>query len=498
MPLNRRAFLSASVATGLILAGCQRRSEVTAPVNGIAAVESSRPHSGRTVTTTLTAGRAKIDLGGTVAETAAYNDVVPGPLIRANVGDELAVTVRNRLSEPTSVHWHGIALRNDMDGAAPATPDIASAQDFTYRFSVPHPGTYWAHPHTGLDLDYGLYLPVIVDDPNDPGAYDSEWIVLLDDWTDGVGSTPQQLYEGLTGHSAPAHDMPGMPSKPDMSSMAGMGGVGISDLLGGDAGDISYPYYLINGRIPAAATTFNAKPGQRIRLRIINAGSDTAFRVALGGHAMTVTHTDGFPVVPTEVDAVLVGMGERYDVVVTAGDGVFPLVAEAEGKNAVARALLITGAGGAPAADLRPIELRGRVGTVGLFTAAPKVVLPAGDPAVTLAVELTGNMMAYDWAINGVPFAKADPMTVSQGQRVRLAFNNKTTMWHPMHLHGHTFEVSGPAGRPGPRKDTLAVLPGQKLDVDFIADNPGDWMLHCHNTYHLVSGMMRSIKYIGA
>ena len=143
-----------------------------------------------------------------------------------------------------------------------------------------------------------------------------------------------------------------MGGMPGMGGMSGMSGVGRSELLGGDAGDVNYPYYLINGRIPAAPSTFTAKPGQRIRIRIINAGSDTAFRVALAGHSMTVTHTDGYPVVPTEVDAVLLGMGERYDVIVTAGDGVFPLVALAEGKNAVARALLSTGAGNPPDAGI--------------------------------------------------------------------------------------------------------------------------------------------------
>jgi FtsP/CotA-like multicopper oxidase with cupredoxin domain len=207
-----------------------------------------------------------------------------------------------------------------MDGASPASPDIATGADFVYRFSVPHPGTYWAHPHTGLDADTGLYLPVIVDDPNDPANYDAEWVVVLDDWTDGVGSTPQQIYDDLHGGS-----MPGMGGMPGMGAMHGMGGVGGSTLLGGDAGDVSYPYYLINGRNPAAPTTFNAKSGQRVRIRIINAGSDTAFRVALAGHRMTVTHTDGYPVKPTDVDAVLLGMGERYDVLVTVGDGVFPL-----------------------------------------------------------------------------------------------------------------------------------------------------------------------------
>jgi multicopper oxidase len=447
-------------------------------------------------------------LGGTIAETVSYNGTVPGPLVRASVGDELAVTVRNRLNRTTSVHWHGIALRNDMDGAPPATPDINAGSEFTYRFSVPHPGTYWAHPHTGLDADTGLYFPVIVDDPADPGDYDAEWVVLLDDWIDGVGSSPAQIYDGLRQASPAGHDdMPGMPGMHEMPGMPGMSGmpamgtvpgvgrVGRSSLLGGDAGDVSYPYYVVNGRIPQAPSSFRVKPGQRVRIRLINSGSDTAFRVALAGHRLTVTHTDGFPVAPTDVDALLIGMGERYDVVITAGDGVFPLVAVAEGKNASGRALLVSGAGAPPAADYAPPQLQGRVGTVGTFAAAPGVALPAARADVELPVELAGSMMAYDWTINGSPFAKTRPLAVREGQRVTLSFNNMSMMWHPMHLHGHTFEVLTADGRAGARKDTVIVLPMQRLAVTFVADNPGQWMLHCHNTYHQEAGMMTSLNY---
>jgi FtsP/CotA-like multicopper oxidase with cupredoxin domain len=493
--LNRRQFVAAAIAGGFALAGCTRSTTPT--VTGepeIDAAEAARPHTGRVVTARLTARPATLDLGGTQARTLAYGTELPGPLIRANVGDELAVTLANQLTHATSVHWHGIALRNDMDGASPATPDIEPGRDFTYRFSVPHAGTYWAHPHTGLDADYGLYLPVIIDDPNEPGDYDAEWIVVLDDWTDGVGKTPEQIWQDLGGGGAPAHDdMPGMG---DMSDMPGMEGMRTSDLLGGDAGDVNYPYYLINGRIPSAPTTFNAKPGQRIRMRLINAGSDTAFRVALAGHPMTVTHTDGFPVVPTEVDALLVGMGERYDVIVTAKDGVFPLVAAAEGKDALARALLSTGAGDAPDVGYRPAELTGRVGTVDQFAATPEVSFPAAAAGNTLTAELTGSMMSYDWAINGVPFADAEPMTLQLGQRVTLTFRNTTDMWHPMHLHGHTFQMMRPDGSLGARKDTAIVLPKQTVSTTFIADNPGLWMMHCHNTYHQEAGMMTSLEYV--
>ncbi|OBB77778.1 multicopper oxidase family protein [Mycobacterium sp. 852014-52144_SCH5372336] len=490
---NRRRFLGVTAAAGLALIGCGSRTEGTERGGAVAAAEARRPHSGRTVSATLTAKRTNVDLGGALAETVAYNDAVPGPLLRAGVGDELAVTVRNRLNRATGVHWHGIALRNDMDGAAPATPDIGAGGEFTYRFSVPHPGTYWAHPHTGLDADTGLYFPIIVDDPADPGDYDAEWLVILDDWTDGIGSSPQQIYDGLRDMPGPAHRMPSMGESDDM--VPGVGGVGRSDLLGGDAGDVTYPYYVANGRIPQAPSTFRARPGQRIRIRIINAGSDTAFRVALVGHPMMVTHTDGFPVVPREVDAVLIGMGERYDVVITAGDGVFPLVAAAEGKSSAARALLITGAGSPPPLDFKPAELARRIGTIGQFTAEPAVALAQDRADVTLPADLNGSMMNYDWMINGRPFVDTRPLAVQQDQRVTLVLNNMSMMWHPMHLHGHTFEVVGHDGRPGARKDTVIVLPMQRLAVTFVADNPGGWMLHCHNTYHQEAGMMTALNY---
>lgn len=487
--LNRRAFVTASLVggAGLVLAACGRSTPSGANLDAaIAAAEAARPHTGRTVTASLTPQPASIDLGGPLARTFAYGDTLPGPPIRANVGDELAVTVTNRLTHPTSVHWHGIALRNDMDGAAPASANIAAGTEFTYRFSLPDPGTYWAHPHTGLDADTGLYFPVIVDDPAEPGTYDAEWIVVLDDWTDGIGKSPQQIYDDLRGHQMPSMDtMPGMPGMPAASSA----------LLGGDAGDVTYPYYLVNGRIPAAPTVFDAKPGQRIRIRFINAGSDTAFRVALAGHTMMVTHTDGYPVVPTEVDALLLGMGERCDVIVTAGDGVFPLVALAEGKNALGRALLSSGAGTPPDAGFQPPELTRRVGAVDMFTATPAAGLGSANSDVDLDVDLTGSMMTYDWGINGKPYPDNPPLTIKQGQRATLAFTNSTAMWHPMHLHGHTFQMIKPDGSLGARKDTVIVLPNQKVSAVLVADNPGDWMIHCHNTYHQDAGMMSSLNY---
>ncbi|OBA64836.1 oxidase [Mycobacterium sp. 1100029.7] len=525
--LTRRGFMAAGIAGGLTLAACGHAkpaatSSATKMADAIAAAEAARPHSGRTVTANLTPQLAQIDLGGPVVRTLAFGDSIPGPLIRAAVGDELVVKVSNKLNHPTSVHWHGIALRNNMDGSEPATPNIEAGQEFTYRFSAPNSGTYWAHPHTGLDEDTGLYLPVIIEDPTEDN-YDVEWVVVLDDWTDGVGKSPQQLYEELTNPNKSS-----MPMAPETTSASPTttttsttpttsttttttttstspttpapapppARVGTSDILGGDAGDIAYPYYLINGRIPAAPSTFNAKPGQRIRIRFINSGSDTAFRVALAGHALTVTHTDGFPVVPKQVDALLIGMAERYDVVVTAADGVFPLVALAEGKNALARALLSTGQGSPPDAQFQPAELTRRVGTIEMFTATTPAMLGRPEPGQNLPVLLGGNMMQYDWTINGEPYSRTNPLHVQQGQRPTVMFDNPTMMYHPIHLHGHTFQLINTDGTLGARKDTVIVLPKQKLPAVLVADNPGVWQLHCHNTYHQVAGMMTRLEYI--
>ncbi|MFC5799789.1 multicopper oxidase family protein [Streptomyces formicae] len=520
---NRRAVLG----TGLAVAGGGLLSACSGAMNGMghsghgagsstapegyvtpdgqeaADVEAKRkPGPERKVK--LTAVETSLDLGGRTVGSWAYGDRLPGQEVRVTAGDTLALTLANHLPQATSIHWHGLAMRNNMDGVPGLTQrPIKPGASFDYRFAVTHPGTYWFHPHSGVQQDRGLYAPLIVEDPKEPLKYDKEWVVLLDDWVDGVdGSTPDavlaELSKGMGGMDHGGHDMGDMsmttkksPS-PKPSGPPRMMTGAPSDLLGGDTGDVAYPYYLVNGRTSDDPQTFQAKPGDRIRLRIINAGGDTAFRVALGGHTMTVTHTDGFPVEHAETDALLLGMGERYDVLVTAKSGVFPLTALAEGKMQNGMATLRTGAGAAPAPYVRPKELDGRVLQAGQLKAAEAVRLKPGKPDRTITFKLTGGMTKYDWAINGKKYDPGQRYPVRVGERVRLSFVNDTEMWHPMHLHGHTFALTGG----GPRKDTAIVLPGKTLDVDFEADNPGLWMIHCHNVYHAESGMMTVLGYL--
>jgi FtsP/CotA-like multicopper oxidase with cupredoxin domain len=479
-------MLGVGAAAGLT--ACGLRSGPTPVGRGaVAAAEAARATSGRVQSFALRARPLEVDLGGRVVTTWGYGDSLPGAAFRATAGDRVQVAFTNGLPEPTSVHWHGLAIRNDMDGVpGVTTPEVAPGDGFAFDFVVPDAGTHWFHPHHGLQLDRGLYAPFIVDDPAEPGGYDAEWVLVLDDWTDGVGPSPEQIYADLK--AGGSSGMGGM----GMGGMGmGMGGMG----MGMDGGDVTYPLYLVNGRAPADPDALTAKPGQRVRLRIINAGADTTFTVALGGHELTVTYSDGYPVQPVTTSALRVGMGERYDAVVTLADGVFPLVAAPDGKPGLARALVRTGAGPAPAADVRPAELGGYPLTAGALRAAPGSALPAKDPDTVQDLLLSGSMGPYVWTINGRTYGDTVPLTIKQGEAGRLRIRNHSMMPHPVHLHGHTFQL-GAAGGAGPRKDTVLVPAMGAVSVDLAADNPGQWMVHCHNAYHAEAGMMTRLDYV--
>ena len=471
----------------------------------------------------LIAAPATFDLDGSAIKTWAFNGQVPGPEIRLLAGEVLRARVVNNLPQPMTIHWHGIAIRNDMDGVPDLTQEpIPPGGEFVYEFTTPDPGTYFYHPHTGTQLDTGLYAPLIVEDPSEAGTYDRDIPILLDDWIDGTGETPDEVLERLLVGGSAMQDMEsdGSAGMDGMDGMEGMPGgdegtagdphegtmqegeelaggtVQTEGPLGDDTGDVDYPAYLINGRTPSDPAVFEVGAGERVRLRIINAGSDTPFRVAVGGTPMTVVATDGFAVEPVTVDTLLVGMGERYDVVVSIpGDGAFPLVADAEGKGGRALAVLSAGASEMPMADIAVPELEGRLLTLDDLVAAESVSLPSGEPDRTYRVELAGSMAKYNWAITAAE-EEGVTLPVHEGERVRLVFENQTAMWHPLHLHGQTFQVVRANGTLGARKDTVIVPARGQVAVEFIADNPGQWALHCHNIYHAEAGMVITLTYV--
>lgn len=489
MTMNRRTFLVGILGTGAVtgLAACSRGA-MPIGASAVAATQAVRQASGQARSFTLNARPVTVDLGGPIVRTWAYGGSIPGAVLRATAGDRVRVAFTNELPIPTSVHWHGLAIRNDMDGVpGVTTPETPAGGRFDFDFVVPDAGTHWFHPHHGLQMDRGLYAPFIVDDPDETGGYDHEWIVVLDDWTDGVGASPEQILADLqSAGGTSGHDMGGM-----MGDSGGMGGM---DGMGTDGGDVAYPLYLINGKASTDPQTLAARPGDRVRIRIINAAADTMFTVALDGHDLTVTHADGYPVVPAATSGLRIGMGERYDATVTLGDGVFALVAEPVGKPGLARALIRTGAGPVPPDSHRPSGLAGYPLTIDGLRAAPGAALPARQPDTVNDLVLSGSMAPYVWTINGATYPDAIPLTIGQGQAGRLRIRNMSMMSHPVHLHGHTFQL-GAAGGSGPRKDTVLVPPMGGVDVDLVADNPGKWMVHCHNAYHAEAGMMTRLDY---
>lgn len=427
---------------------------------------------------------ADIDLGGVTVRTWAYDGHVPGQEIRIKKGETLRAAVSNKLPAETSIHWHGIAIVNDMDGVPPLTQSpIPSGGDFTYDFVVPDAGTYWYHSHVGTQLDRGLYGPLIIEDPDEKADYDEELVLVLDDWIDGTGTNPDEVLANLR--------------KTGMKPMA-PGGPGVSPTtpLGDDGGDVTYPYFVINGRVATDPQVQDYRAGQRIRLRVINAGSDTAFRVAVPDAVLNVIASDGYPVVPAQARSVILGMGERFDATFTVGSSV-PVVAVPEGKQGHAQ--LNIRVDGKPTA----VKVDDYVGAVrdevvldtATLSPTPEVTLPVRTPDQVIEATLSGPDPGYAWPFAGKLYDPTkDGIAVRPGQRVRIRLVNESMMFHPIHLHGHTFQVVGADG-PRARKDTVLVPPKKTVEVDFDTDNPGKWITHCHNTYHLEGGMAGWIFY---
>lgn len=481
---SRREFLGlAGLSAGaLALGGCGTLSgeqRGAGPPSGVVDFE-------------LEAAPLELELGGRKISTWGYNGGLPGPEIRLKEGETLRATVRNRLSEGTSIHWHGVPLPNKMDGVPGVTQEpTAPGGNFTYEFEAKAPGTYIYHSHSGLQLDRGLYGPLIVEPKDETLSYDREFVLTLDDWLDGVnGGTPEDALKDLESGGS---TMDGMEGMGDMGDMGG----GNGDAPAETPQDVAYPLYLVNGKPANEPKELVVREGERVRIRLINPSGATIYRVALAGHRMTVTHADGQPVEPVEAEVVRIGMGERYDVIVEADNpGAWQLAARVEGAEDVGRAVFRYEGNTTepPAADEKPPELEGELLLYEMLRAAPGVgAPPKGEPDEVVPLALGGDEETYTWTIGDAVFEETDRISVGRDRHVRFEFENNTMMPHPMHLHGHFFQVDNGTGR-GPIKDTVLVEPGQKLNIDWVSDNPGDWAFHCHQAYHQEAGMMRVVR----
>lgn len=492
--LTRREFLkyaSGAVALTALSSPLLTACQTGASSKSASSVSTVSPVSGPVREFKLTAAVTPVNLGTGEFQAWTYNGLPVGPEIRVTEGDILRVTLINNLPDPTTIHWHGIPVPNAMDGVPNMPlPPIQPGEVFTYEFVAWPSGTYWYHPHVGYQLDQGLAGPLIIEPKQAPGAYDREYTLVLDDWVtvDGGGPAaterrPSTMMGGGMMGDMMGQGMRGHDQQPDINS------VPLSEPI--------YHAFTVNGQAVATASPFILKQRDRVRLRLINAAAATTFGLRLAGHPLTITHTDGRPIEPLAVDVLWIGMGERYDVELTATNpGRWALYAAVDTlSEAVDLATFVYADSKTTqdSGDNLPQSLRWN--DYGRLIGLPEEGSPSlssAEPNRKFDLVLSGGMMSPAWTINGKAFPETDDLVVSLGQRVRINYLNHSPMPHPMHLHGHFFEVMG---SPGLRKDTLMVEAHMgQASIEFRADNPGEWMHHCHNLYHLEAGMMNVVR----
>ena len=544
---------------------------------------------------TLRIARQTMLIDGRQSRAIGINGTVPAPLIRLREGQNVRLNVINDLDEDSSIHWHGLLVPMQYDGVPGISfPGIKPRSKFVYEFPIKQAGTYWYHSHSGMQEQLGHYGPIVIDPAGtDPVAFDREHVIVLSDHSQ---MSPEAIFRKMK-------LMPGYFNY-QKQTLAGLlagknqsleqrvmwGGMRMDPTDISDANGSTYTF-LVNGHGPRDNWTALFKPGERVRLRIINASSMTTFNVRIPGLKLTIVQADGQNVRPVAVDEFQIGVAETYDAVVQPSDDrAYTFVGEAVDRSGMARATLAPRAG--MAAEAPPLRKRplatmkdmgmGDMGSMGGmegmdhaamghdmtgmaggamagmemgkkdtavpgmsgmdmkmrdFSYAPEIdknpgvqtvamapvdrtgepgqglenvghrVLVYRDlmalernpdvraPSRSLDIHLTGNMERFMWSFDGVKMSDTmEPFAFIEGERVRVTLINDTMMAHPIHLHGHFFELVTGHGDHAPRKHTVIVQPGGKARWDLTADAVGDWAFHCHLLYHMMAGMMRTVS----
>ncbi len=653
----------------------------------------------RAGTYNLVLERRAVNITGRPAAAMLINGQLPGPLLRFKEGENVTINVTNQLDEPASIHWHGLIVPPEMDGVPGISPGygngIQPGTTFTYRFKVKQSGTYWYHSHSsGEQEQLGIYAPIIIEPRQpDPYRYDRDYIIMMSDWTDEASRVIHNLKIDSSWYNFNRRTLVSLfqelSQAPDEQASKAI----INDRIAWsmmrmdptDISDVSAYTFLVNGRTPEQNFTALFRPGERIRLRFINASAMTYFDVRIPGLKMTVVAADGNNVEAVRVDEFRFGNAETYDVIVQpTEDRAYTIVGEPMDRTGFARATLAPRPGmigGLPPHRLRPLvsmaemgmnlgpkgqdrgtrqpeqDLPGHVapedpvameigmggmssgggmsgmqGMKGMPKGAPtssgsaqhtghaasaprsKPSKPAKSPSMPgmdhgrmpgmssaptqstsealaqmsgmdhgamkggsqgasrrsrmspasmpstglqtgpqadalrggedmasvpvtsvnmdpdpltndtgappgtrvlsyrdlkaidpypykrydriIEIRLTGNMQRYFWSINGRKFSEAQPIVLRYGERVRFRFINETMMNHPMHIHGTWFLPDVGNGARSPKKHTVNIKPGATVDVDVPADAEGPWAFHCHQLYHMETGMMRKIEVV--
>lgn len=475
--ISRRQFLASTAAAGA--------------ASLIPPLTFARPANAATPTL-LKAESRVIDVGGRAASVLGLvqPDGSHGLVIPAG---DFRVRLENRLDAPTLIHWHGLLPPYGQDGVPDLPqPLLPPGQAYDYDFPLDTPGTHWMHAHT-LQEQQLLAAPLIVTDPAEAYADEQPVVVLFHDFS---FKTPEELLAGLTGSSGQMGGHGGMAGH-SMSGMMSGGGHGMGMAM--DINDIEYDAYLANDRTLGDPQVFTVEKNGTVRLRLINGATATAFWIDTGtldGEAIAV---DGNAVVPLRGRRFPLGMGQRIDIRLRIPNetGAWPILALREGAVQRTGFVLAT-----PGGSVERIATSGETAT-GALDLALEASLVAAKPLSERAADrsepvlLSGTMQGYSWSLNGRTWDNHLPIEVSRGQRVELVMANHSMMGHPMHLHGHHFQVVAIDGRrfAGAVRDTVWLPPMREVTVAFEASNPGTWAFHCHHLYHMATGMMTVVKY---
>lgn len=581
----------------------------------------------------LTIDEKMVNITGKEVMGMAVNGSIPGPVLRFMEGEYAVIYVTNNMKMETSVHWHGLLLPNFQDGVPyVTTPPILPGKTHKFEFPLIHSGTYWYHSHTMLQEQSGVYGSIVIEPKEKNLEYDSDLVVVLSDWTnEKPGNVLRNLKRGNEWYGIKKG------TATPLNRVIARGALGAQinfwkqRMEGADIADIYYPAFLSNGQITREYPDF--KPGEKVRVRIINAAASTYFWLTFGGKMPLLVSSDGVDVEPVRRNKTLIGNAETYDFIITIPEN-GKLEVRASAMDGSGKTSTFLGKGdtvsasdvprpdkigmmqkmakmdmvmGAPATKFRPKkderfammkkygmqmdhemsdpgnmqmdhkmegmndmkksddagkkhdmknmpkhemkdslkmnhhkmdgmdEMKkptdsgqkqkmhdmknmpkkemndskkmnpGMKGMSGMnmsdefnydfLKSKEKTAFTKDLPKKEILLNLTGNMWRYLWSLNGVPLSETDNILIKKGEVTRITFNNLTMMHHPMHLHGHFFRVINKNGEYSPLKHTVNVPPMQKVVIEFEGNETGDWFMHCHVLYHMMSGMARVFSY---
>ncbi|MFN5358983.1 MAG: multicopper oxidase family protein [Bacteroidota bacterium] len=499
-----------------------------------------------------------VNFTGKPKRAIAANGQIPMPTITFTQGDTAEIVVYNEMDEETSLHWHGLMLPNKEDGVPYLTQmPIPPHSVYTYRFPIIQHGTHWYHSHTGLQEQIGMYgSMILLKKEHDPtfrkGIDDLPTLpVIISEWTD---YKPENIHRML--HNATDWFAIRKRSTQSYAEAIKEGHFTtkvvneFKRMLAMDVSDVYYDKFLINGAPSGSFGKFKA--GDKVRLRISNAGASTYFWLNYGGGKITVVANDGNDVEPREVDRLIIAVSETYDVVLTIPENNKAFEFTATSEDRIGFASLFLGEGEKALANRLPrlnyfegmkmmnemMKMNGRLDDMDMKMSLNKMdmnvvmyreisptvekgmqkysagqrskiktlnyamlrspeitTLPKDAPVKELKFELTGNMNRYVWSMDNRVVSETDRILIKKGENVRMIIYNGSMMRHPMHLHGHDFRVLNGQGDHAPMKNIIDIMPMETDTLEFNANYEGDWYFHCHILYHMMSGMGRIFSY---